>query len=58
MYPTSEMVERGTHYHLANWYRHLPSPKDEPQLALMNRICQRFKEMGGFNPQLSKAVGW
>ena len=56
-YPTLEQVNATSYIQLAEWYRFLPSPKNE-DLAILNRICERFKELGGMTPEISKAIGW
>lgn len=58
MYPTKEAVLNANHEQLARWYRHLPSPSKESQVEIINLISKRFKEMGGFNPALSKKIGF
>jgi hypothetical protein len=30
----------------------------DSEIAIMNRICERFKALGMFTPELSKKVGW
>ena len=71
-YPSFEEIEAATHYQLGQWYRFLPSPglsgvygwQEELQAAMkeetlkMDRIVDRHKELGGWNPTLSKAIGW
>lgn len=71
-YPTLEVVKTASKYELAKWYRFLPSPgskhilksyevfdsKLKEEQLVMNTIVERFTEMGGFDPQLSKQVGW
>ncbi|AFU88069.1 hypothetical protein CcrColossus_gp199 [Caulobacter phage CcrColossus] len=71
-YPELTAVETASHFQLAKWARHLPSPgmsavaRDEHdfevalvrEAAIMDRIMVRFREAGGWTPELSKAVGW
>ena len=71
MYPTMEEVEAASHKQLARWYRFLPSPGAdaigssigkfekalEEEAPIMNRIHERFTELGRMNPQLSKEIG-
>ena len=57
-YPTAEQIESADREQLAYWYRRLPAAQHEWQLQLTNRIHERFTEMGGFTPELSKKVGW
>lgn len=49
-YPTKQEVETATKKQLAIWYRFLPSPNDEQ--------IDRFRELGGFTPELSKEIGF
>ena len=28
------------------------------EVIIMNRIAERFKELGGFTPEISKKLGW
>ena len=59
-YPTLEAVEKANRFTICGWYRYLPSPnsKTEDQKKVMDRICERFKELGGFTPEISKKLGW
>lgn len=68
-YPTLEQVEQAALIELCLWQRFLPSPggnaiglpEFEPTLqqeaAVMKRIVERVKELGGFTPAISKALG-
>ena len=68
-YPTIEQVKEADRVQLGTWYRFLPSPgwdhvgcTDFPdslqrEAEVMNLICERFKEMGGWTPGISKEVG-
>lgn len=59
-YPTLKEVESANRYTICGWYRFLPSPNSEAkeQVNIMDRICDRFKELGGFTPEISKQMGW
>lgn len=71
-YPTLAEVDGASRYQLARWSRHLPSPgmtaldADEgtfqktldAEVAVMNHILAKFGEAGGWDPALSKMVGW
>lgn len=70
-YPTPEEVEGASQHQLGKWLRFLPSPGmsaidkrltelEQTKVALyetqaLGRIGERFE---GWNPELSKAVGW
>jgi hypothetical protein len=69
-YPTIEEVNRASRRQICYWWRFLPSPGsnaiDTPnffvaldaEAMIMNRIAERFKELGGFSPEISKTIGW
>lgn len=69
-YPTLEEVEEASHRQLGEWCRFLPSPgmgaigaagfsdAIDKDASIMRRILERFGEAGGWNPQLSKDIGW
>ena len=56
-YPTMQQVEQASHHQLAKWMRFLPSAEPENQ-DTQTKIYDRFDEFGGWNPALSKQVGW
>jgi hypothetical protein len=71
-YPTLEQVEAADREQICYWWRFLQSPgcdgagnpvKDfqnqlEKDVLVMNRITERYKEVGGFNSEISKRVKW
>ena len=59
-YPTFKEVESASRYTICGWYRFLPSPdlKTGEQKKIMDRICERYKDLGGFTPEISKQMGW
>ena len=71
-YPTMEEVNNASRMQLARWHRFLPSPgvwaidKDQDtfhrvlkeETAIMSAIENKFHLMGGFTPEISKAIGW
>tara|TARA_R110000868_G_scaffold276064_4_gene535705 strand:+ start:325 stop:540 length:216 start_codon:yes stop_codon:yes gene_type:complete len=69
-YPTLEEVNVASRSQICQWSRFLPSPgmhaigrSDfeqilEKQVKIMNRIVERQTELGGFTPEISKAIGW
>ena len=71
-YPTIEEVKNASHEQICRWHRFLPSPgscaikKDRytfhkvlnREAIIMDKICERLKEFGGFTPEISKEIGW
>lgn len=72
-YPTAQEVEAADREQLGRWYRFLNSPgwsaadlndqtKFEMVMAqektILDIIIMRFEKMGGFNPVISKHIGW
>lgn len=57
-YPTIETVLSADRYTICLWYRKLRSPLTENEIMIMNAICLRYEELGGFTPGISKAIGW
>lgn len=63
-YPARRDVDKADRVQLALWYRHLPSPgvfnpdKEKQEKRTLDRILERFHKLGGFDPGLSKYVGW
>ena len=71
-YPTIIEVEEADQKQLCRWHRFLPSPGTRAldstlenfeeicsrEAKIMDRIEERFKEGGGFTPELSKEIGW
>ncbi len=69
-YPPAEDVETADRAQLAEWIRFLESPgmsavqseefpdTVERERELLQRIEERFREEGGWTPELSKRVGW
>lgn len=69
-YPTLDEVEKADRVQLARWFRFLKSPGesaiDKPDFesvmhgekAVQDRIIERFQEMGGMTPAISKQIGW
>ena len=68
-YPSLEAVEKANRITLAEWYRFLPSPgincvdrsnfKEviDREAPIMDRICERFREMDGMTSEISKKIG-
>ena len=69
-YPNLEEVEHASLFDLCKWQRFLPSPGmnviGQPEFedtmqresTVMARIIERSRELGGFTPEISKALGW
>lgn len=57
-YPTMDQVEAADHKQLGTWSRFLPGPNSDEKVVILKRIMERFKEHGGWTPELSKAIGW
>jgi len=71
-YPSMSSVEQADREQICRWHRFLSSPgwdalnkimedfqkQMDAEAKIMDRIEERFKEMGGFTPELSKKIGW
>lgn len=57
-YPTEDEVEAADRFTICRWYRFLRSPDKPGEKAIMNRICERFRDLGGFTTEISKTLGW
>lgn len=69
-YPTMDEVNAADRMQICRWVRFLDSPGIfavghpdfdailEREVAIMDRICERLKEFGGFTPGISKTLGW
>ena len=55
-FPTTDQVEKATHEDLACWYRFL-LPSGKEQQAILDKIAERFKKLGGMTPEISKRIG-
>ncbi len=68
-YPTMEQVKAADREQICRWYRFLPSPGMSAlrtpafdtvlneEATVMNAIVARWKEFGGFTPEISKKIG-
>jgi len=56
-YPTIDEVNQASRLEICAWYRFLPSPKSKEEIQIIDRVCIRFSELGGFTPEISKAIG-
>ena len=69
-YPTLEEVESANRLSLGRWFRFLPSPgmdwindkdfkeKVKAESKIMERILERFDDLGYMDSTLSKEIGW
>ncbi len=55
-FPTLEQVNKADKEQLGHWYRFL-LPNGPEQLKILDAISERFKKLGGMNPELSKKIG-
>jgi len=58
IYPTIEEINKGTRLEICRWWRFLPSPVNQEQAKVNQRLKERFDEFGGFTPEISKQLGW
>ena len=58
MMPTMEEVEKADREQICRWWRFSPSPKTDDEVKVINRISERFDDLGGFTPAISKRIGW
>ena len=56
--PMIEQVEKADREQICRWWRFLSSPETDEEVEVMNRIAERFDEVGGFTPEISKRIGW
>ena len=56
-YLTIEEVEKADRIQICEWWRFLSSPQTETETDVMNRIAERYDEMGGMTPEISKQIG-
>ena len=67
-YPTLTEIETADRIQIARWYRFLPSPganhlshkhfldQCHREASLMDRINERFEELGGMTHEISKII--
>ena len=63
VYPTIAQVEAADREQICRWWRFLPSPAWNTKIVcdektIMDRIIVRYKEFGGFTPEISRKIGW
>lgn len=56
-FPTMGRVERADRAQIARWFCFLPAPQTANQQNIMDRIADRYMNMGGMTPGLSKEIG-
>jgi len=57
-FPTIAEVNVASRIEICRWHRFLPSAINEKDRAVQDRIHERYEEVGGFTPEISKAIGW
>ena len=58
-FPTMEQVEKANKETPAHWYSRLIPQNDSPQQQkIVKRAAERFKELGGWTPELREIVGY
>lgn len=57
-YPTEQQVKDADRMDVCRWYRFLPIAENETEAKIEKLVYDKFKELGGFTPEISKAVGW
>jgi len=58
-YPeTTKEVDEASYAQICAWFRFLPSPETQDQMAILDYILCRFEELGGMTPEISKKLGW
>lgn len=57
-FPTIEAVKVADRYAICLWYRRLPVPETKEEVEVMDLVLERFLELGGFTPEISKSIGW
>ncbi len=55
-FPTMKQVTEASAEQLGYWYRFLLASSEEQQ-AVLDKIAERFKSLGGMTPELSKKIG-
>jgi len=57
-FPTIEQVNNADREQICRWHRFLPTADNDPDAEVQKRLWERFNEVGGFTPELSKRIGW
>lgn len=57
-YPKLDDVILADREQVCRWYRFLPSPTNALECAVMDKVVDRFRKLGGFTPEISKKLGW
>lgn len=60
--PTMDEAQNASKEQLARWYRfgavRHDTEYEKDDITVMNFIIGRFFDLGGFDPELSKKIGW
>jgi len=57
-YPPLNEVINASRYDICKWHRFLRSPETEREVEINTRMFERWQEVGGFTPEISKQLGW
>src|SRR5215472_5499259 len=57
IFPTMQQVERADRQQIARWHCFLSTSDQKLDQEIMDRIADRFMNMGGLTPGLSKKIG-
>jgi len=58
IFPTMEQVEKANREQIATWYWILPRSEAASDRKVMERIVDRFMNMGGMTPGLRQKIGF
>lgn len=54
--PTMEEVEKADRVQICTWFRFTHGPGTDNEVSIINRIVERFDELGGMTPDISKQI--
>jgi hypothetical protein len=57
-YPTMDQLDQADRITVCRMYRFLPSPTNREEEAILAKVAERFRKLGGMTPAISKQIGW
>lgn len=57
-YPTLTEVEAADRLQICKWMRFLEASGDPEEQKIIIRLIERYEELGGITPEISKQIGW